>query len=854
MFKRITGCNLVVALIFTLFSAALAVDIPSADRSGSHPKPSGVLASAAAAAAAAADAAGAAANAANAAAKAAAAALEALNSIMSPSQRGVAPAKPDEPAQGKTGRSATSPPLNQPAPINEKLPDSSSAYLQREADNAVAGNERFVMPAEQSLVGLFARFEIPVFVDTGGEFANNLAANQAAGEAPANIIGETNLAEAIRAGRSFSRDNLIAAARTEQAKAQTGQALGLLLPSVAVRANGGKETSTPSVALNPATGNPISSETHNRADLALTVRQPLFDLPGYYDWRRRGVIEQARNEGYRSSDGDAYLASVNAYFSLVSSRLQADLALDFEKQLKELFVYIEKRASAGAASVSDMARVRARSQGALSSRLEQESAHTAAGVEFVRLTNLVPKMVRLPELEDVGASLLPETLDRAVNMAMVSNPEISTLTAEMQAAKIDMAGAKGRFLPRLDLEYTDNYSLHAGGDTSSAGQRDQRFMMVMNWTLFSGGRDYRFVKETSARYDELKYRLDDQRRRIVQALSADYATLASARERLDAGYRELKSISIAAEAMSKRMLSGNQSLLDLLDVYDRYYQARVRLVNLHILEMSTVALVVREVKGVPALVEALSSGAKGAVAPKDAKIKRAPEKSMPSDTAHEAQTASVLQLPEPMVKPAPAAALSLLPEADSKGQGRKLPLTLHLPSPDTPSSLDAVKANSSPAQTPMIEGTSALNRAQAAQVDTTISAPALPVKTSPRIGPEPDLQEALQRIKHELGRVPGKPHIEKHVRNAEAGDPKAFTALGWVYRNGIAIPADMKEALKWYRLGAAKGNLDAQLALGWLYFSGEVVEMDRDASSFWYGKAAEQGSSKAVAMLKKLGQ
>jgi hypothetical protein len=51
--------------------------------------------------------------------------------------------------------------------------------------------------------------------------------------------------------------------------------------------------------------------------------------------------------------------------------------------------------------------------------------------------------------------------------------------------------------------------------------------------------------------------------------------------------------------MSKRMLSGNQSLLDLLDVYDRYYQARVRLVNLHILEMSTVAQVVRLTKGLP---------------------------------------------------------------------------------------------------------------------------------------------------------------------------------------------------------------------------------------------------------------
>ncbi len=136
---------------------------------------------------------------------------------------------------------------------------------------------------------------------------------------------------------------------------------------------------------------------------ALTVRQPLFDLPSFLDWRRRKVIEQARGENYRVSDGDAYISAVNAYLSLVSSRLQADMTRDFETQLAELLSYIEKRASAGAASISDMARVRARSQATLSSRLEQESAHAAAGIEFVRLTNLVPRKVRLPVLEDVGA-------------------------------------------------------------------------------------------------------------------------------------------------------------------------------------------------------------------------------------------------------------------------------------------------------------------------------------------------------------------------------------------------------------------------------------------------------------------
>jgi outer membrane protein TolC len=466
-----------------------------------------------------------------------------------------------------------------------------SMVLIRIMENAFANQIVGANLLESELIGNSA---IPVLADVDGQFESQLMEEEFASH-----VDEANLLESIRAGRSFNRESLAALARSEQAKAQTGQAFALLLPSVSVRASRGYEQSQPSVEIDETTGEPISSDTHLRTDYALTVRQPLFDLPSFLDWRRRKVIEQAREENYRVSDGDAYISAVNAYLSLVSSRLQADMTRDFETQLTELLSYIEKRASAGAASISDMARVRARSQATLSSRLEQESAHAAAGTEFVRLTNLIPRKVRLPVLEDVGASLLPESFDMAVTTAMKSNPEIAALTAEVQAAKIDKSAATGRFLPRVDAEYTDTYALHAGGDLSSSGQRDKRSMMVLNWNLFSGGSDYKNHVERTERHKELRYRLDDQRRRVVQTLLANYATLATTRERITSGYQELESISTAAEAMSKRMLSGNQSLLDLLDVYDRFYQVRSRLVSLHILEMSTVSQLVRLTLGTP---------------------------------------------------------------------------------------------------------------------------------------------------------------------------------------------------------------------------------------------------------------
>lgn len=489
--------------------------------------------------------------------------------------------------------------LDRPSPLTNDVSLSGDGNTSSTSENIASTDFQRIFLGQRGLATLIGTQEIMVLADGDGQYVKSLIENRISEEELTTRVSEITLLESIRAGRSFNRESLEALTRSEQAKAQSRQALGLLLPSVTVRYSRGYETSEPGVEAEYPGGPLISKDTHMRSDVALTIRQPLFDLPSFLDWRRRKVTEQVRAENYRVSDGDAYVSAVNVYLSLVSSRLQADMTRDFEAQLAELLSYIEKRAKAGAASVSDMERVKARSQATISSRLEQESAHAATGVEFIRLTNVVPEKVRLPEPVDVGASQMPESFDQAVAIAMQSNPEIVGLMAEIEAEKIDLSAAKSRFLPRADAEYTDSYSLHAGGDTSSEGQRDRRSMLVLNWNLLNGGRDYYYHAERSARRKELKYRLDDQRRRIVQTLSANYAILATTRQRIDSGYQELESISTAADAMSKRMLSGNQSLLDLLDVYDRYYQVRTRLVNLHILEMSTIAQLVRLTHGAP---------------------------------------------------------------------------------------------------------------------------------------------------------------------------------------------------------------------------------------------------------------
>lgn len=790
-------------------------------------KPSGVMANAALAAASAADAASAAANAANAAAKAAQSVLEALNALM--------PQRNGSVSDQQTGTQKADPTV--PVTGVGVLPLEPQKIVPQESlggsDSATAAPVKFYVPSEHSLVALAGRIEVPVFVDQGGEFRKNVSGGLLSDEQARNQ-GETNLHETVQAGRSFSRETLAADARTEQARAQTGQAFALLLPSAYLRASTGYEISSPSVRLDPSDPTKtVDRDGHNRKDLSFTISQPLFDLPSYLEWRRRNQLEKAKIEGKRATDGDAFLATTSAYLSLVSSRIQADMTRDFEAQLKNLLVYIEKRSAAGVASISDLARVKARNQSAISSRLEYESAHAAAGIEFVRLTNMVPNVVRIPELEHVGGAQVPSTLDQAVTVAMVYNPEVTALNAEISGADIDKTQAKSRFLPKVSLEYTDNWSQHAGGDVKESGQRDQRMMFVLNWSLFSGGGDYRYYQERLSRHTELKYRMDDQRRRTVQGLSANYATLANTRERLNTGYQELASISIAAEAMSKRMLAGNQSLLDLLDVYDRYYQARMRLVNLHVQEMGTVAQIVRLTKGVPEKeVKALTDSL---VQPPQ-KTPQAEEKT----TIHPSPA-----VPEPSKQgaevAAPKAEASLSTGAESQA----------VAPPEVNAQPEPLKQ-----QTGQLSEQSAVVP-KAMATETGINASSAPQAGAPESTPAPVVVPAVAGPTT-TGSVESSspsfnnPRLVKTWEKAVKGDIAAQRKLGWVYSSGMGEPQNKTEAIRWYKKASEQGDIDSQLALGWIYYTGNGVEKNLDESRKYYQRASEKGSKKAQEILDKI--
>ncbi|MFN3891612.1 MAG: SEL1-like repeat protein [Beijerinckiaceae bacterium] len=90
------------------------------------------------------------------------------------------------------------------------------------------------------------------------------------------------------------------------------------------------------------------------------------------------------------------------------------------------------------------------------------------------------------------------------------------------------------------------------------------------------------------------------------------------------------------------------------------------------------------------------------------------------------------------------------------------------------------------------------------------------------------LQEALKRVRE------------------NPDDAAAMTLLGELYKDGLSVRRDPAEAVRWYRLAAARGDRQAEFALGIAHLNGSGAPKDRKIAQDWLEKAAARNHAGAI--------
>jgi len=76
---------------------------------------------------------------------------------------------------------------------------------------------------------------------------------------------------------------------------------------------------------------------------------------------------------------------------------------------------------------------------------------------------------------------------------------------------------------------------------------------------------------------------------------------------------------------------------------------------------------------------------------------------------------------------------------------------------------------------------------------------------------------------------------------AKKGDANAQFNLGLMYRNGLGVKRNDREALTWFSQAAQQGLLDAQYNTGLMYMEGRGVAVSKIEAFKWWELAAAKG-------------
>ena len=165
---------------------------------------------------------------------------------------------------------------------------------------------------------------------------------------------------------------------------------------------------------------------------------------------------------------------------------------------------------------------------------------TDPDLSVLDMPDLAKSHVQSGKLETPPAGISPDkalTVQEAVRIALVNNPDIGQAIARVQQARANLRRARAPFLPSLDAKggYTKHIEtsptarvsgIRRGNDIYSTG-------LDMNWNLFAGGRDWQNYAATRELRDSAAKETERVKNVVEHAVHSAFYQAILARESID---------------------------------------------------------------------------------------------------------------------------------------------------------------------------------------------------------------------------------------------------------------------------------------------------------------------------------
>jgi TolC family type I secretion outer membrane protein len=370
-----------------------------------------------------------------------------------------------------------------------------------------------------------------------------------------NSLQTTSLQTVLKTAHDYSPVILAARQDVLTARESLHQAQAFLRPNLSAQSRIYSEQlrSKPSTA----SSNDLTKE------LGLDASQPIW-TGGRYDAERgeaeaRIVVAQSVLE---RAERDLFLSVMRVYLNLMQAREVLALRQKNEEILRTEFQGATERHELGAITLTDVHQARSRLSRAQAARVQAVDVLSIAEENFVQITMMQPPAVmRFPSDLEVD---LPQQLEAMIALAAERNPDIVLAQNRkyLLARDIDIIQSERR--PRVSAfaSVTQQYDPQPGIFSQT---RSEVIGMRADVALYQGGATLSRIREAQGQVKAQSFRIEDVSREVRRDVSNNFNSYVLSLDLIAVREMELQAAQSALEGVREEALSGQRTMLDVLD-------------------------------------------------------------------------------------------------------------------------------------------------------------------------------------------------------------------------------------------------------------------------------------------------
>lgn len=358
-------------------------------------------------------------------------------------------------------------------------------------------------------------------------------------------------------------------ARERQASANLHAAQGGLLPQLTAQTVTGSGSYTDDYR-------PTTVKTTNETEVSLNLIQPIFS-----GWSSKNTIKERRFELKAAGFSTCYtkelltLQAINTYLEILRLQKLQQLAIDNTKVHADILKKVTTLYQGGAGKKSDVELADGRlAESKNTLELITKDLQNVKTI-FSKIVGEPPQQLQDPILPTLSPTIL--NIEKSQHLAYHNHPALLANQEGVAAAKMQIAIAKSKMSPSVDLQFSVNDSNNADGN--GIHYKDVRGIAVLKYNLFNGGTDMATIDAATQNLSAILQKRDTLTREVIANVTNAVITLKADKARLQDLRRHVQTSTEVVDGYKKQFILGRSSLLDVLSVQNELFNAKIDLLN-----------------------------------------------------------------------------------------------------------------------------------------------------------------------------------------------------------------------------------------------------------------------------------